>query len=241
MNKLHAQLLRLFLLPDAAAWLATGPAGLTLPPPAAADALRLGVIGLPQAADWVQLAPLLNALQSGGLPLPALAIDGCSGLQLWFSLEQAASPAAVTAWLRGLAQRHLSGLPAGCYRVWPEGDTALPLLPMPLGPERWSAFIDPSLIGVFAETPWLEIEPNPERQAEVLAAVRSFSPADLARLHMAPTPAPPRVELPVGAETPAAHLPGGDPRQFLLAVMNDASLPLLARIEAAKALLHAPG
>jgi hypothetical protein len=113
---------------------------------------------------------------------------------------------------------------------------------------KWSAFIDPSMGSMFVEGPWLEMAPNLDRQADMLAALKSIAAADFSRaLQMLQTPLEPDDLLPVEPLNPAdegastAQLNVGndyrDPTSFLLAVMNDASASTSQRIKAAKALL----
>lgn len=88
--------------------------------------------------------------------------------------------------------------------------------------------------------------PNAEAQADLLSRVQCIKPGDFQRVlaELAPPPAP--VLTPALAPA-AAPLPASaesnplaaeqDPRRFLLAVMNDETVELRWRIEAAKALL----
>jgi hypothetical protein len=131
---------------------------------------------------------------------------------------------------------------------------------------QWSAFVAPDLAPVFADEPWIDLPPNPEGQAELLSRLKSIEPdawaQGLAHLQPAsvPVPVPVPGSLPTGAQDSALaaepvhpalatavqggevplHAPlgqHGDPRQFLLEVMNHPRLPLALRIDAAKALL----
>lgn len=146
------------------------------------------------------------------------------------------------------------------------------LIPAQLGASgRWSAFISPHLAAMFADEPWLDIEPSPDAQADLLLGLKSMTPADLQRAwqQLAPaeaastaavsSPAPAAMpdqastagKRPAAQNRPAAE-PGAtsgqqeqgkalaaeqDPRRFLLAVMNDPTVEMGLRIEAAKALL----
>ena len=105
--------------------------------------------------------------------------------------------------------------------------------------DQWSAFVAPDLAPVFAETPWLDIPPSPDGQADLLSSLRSIKPDDwqtaLARLQPAPA-----LKRPAPASTsPSAEptQPCPDARRFLQGVMNDETVALALRIEAAKALL----
>lgn len=130
---------------------------------------------------------------------------------------------------------------------------------------NWSAFIAPDLAPLFAETPWLDLPPGDEGQASLLSRLGSITPTALAaaRLQLQPpsesaaAPSAPRASAtaPPGAtgagfdepnDEPRTlalgSVPGGfeDPRDFLRAVMNDATAPLVLRLDAAKALLPFP-
>ena len=102
--------------------------------------------------------------------------------------------------------------------------------------ENWSAFVAPDLAPVFADTPWLDIPPSVEGQADLLAKLQSIKPAALdaalQRLQPQDATAP---EAP-----PPATTPDVDPRRFLQQVLNDETVALALRIEAARALLHRP-
>ena len=92
----------------------------------------------------------------------------------------------------------------------------------------WSAYLAPDLAPVFAETPWLDIRPGSEGQAELLSRLASIRAAEV------------RAALPVAVPSSAGLAASGpftDPRQFLLQVMNDERVEMGWRIEAAKALL----
>jgi hypothetical protein len=127
---------------------------------------------------------------------------------------------------------------------------------------RWSAFVAPDLAPMFADEPWLDTSPNDDGQSRLLSRLKSISPADLQRalallspVSMPPLPQPAQAAIPAAtpATTPAAtpapgqnplhHHPAQpaaavDPKAFLLGVMNDVTVALGLRIEAAKALLH---
>ncbi len=90
---------------------------------------------------------------------------------------------------------------------------------------------------MFADEPWLDVAPNPDGQAQLLAPLKSISPVEfelaLQRLKSAAVPTTPG-----RASSPTAQVAASlDPKRFLLDVMNNDSLELALRIEAAKALL----
>jgi hypothetical protein len=112
--------------------------------------------------------------------------------------------------------------------------------------DRWSAFIAPDLAPVFEAEAWLDVQPGVDGQAELLARLQPIPAADFQRVLAAWGEAAAVVPPPAAAPAPAPHaaplatLHTADPRQFLLSVMNDTSVPLALRIEAAKGLLNAP-
>ena len=100
-------------------------------------------------------------------------------------------------------------------------------------PKSWSAFVAPDLAPIFADEPWLDQPPSPEAQASVLARLQSIKPAALAAALARLRPAAPSDRPP----EPVAAGPQLTPKAFLLAVMQDPTVALDLRIEAAKALL----
>ena len=90
---------------------------------------------------------------------------------------------------------------------------------------------------MFTDEPWLDMPPNPDGQAQLLAPLKSIPPAafELALQRLRPAAVPSAsVQASSDAKRAAASL---DPKRFLLDVMNNDSLELALRIEAAKALL----
>ncbi len=107
------------------------------------------------------------------------------------------------------------------------------------------------LAAIFSEEPWLDLPPNPEAQAKVLSRLECIKPtvfhAVLERLSpVVRTATPPITSVtdetegrPTKPEVKVSALQGNrlDPKGFLLGVMNDKTIELHLRIEAAKALL----
>jgi hypothetical protein len=214
---------------------------------AADGSVRALVLGLARPADWQALAAVWQGVQTDlEWPAPAIAVAGDAGLQLWFSLATPCPSARAAALLDALRARYLATVRPERLRLWPAADTdsSAPVTPVPAPlPEggRWSAFVAPDLAPMFADEPWLDLPPNPEGQADLLARLRSIAPAAVDRAWLTLRAAP---ALPHGADQgppPAgnAHATGSDPRRFLLGVMNDETVDLALRIEAAKALLAA--
>jgi len=105
----------------------------------------------------------------------------------------------------------------------------------------WSAFVASDLVPMFVDEPWLDVPPNPDGQAQLLAPLKSIQPAEfelaLQRLRPAAVPAAPGPGPGLASNDAAQTAPSLDPKRFLLDVMNNDRLDLALRIEAAKALL----
>lgn len=210
---------------------------------------RAAVLELARPADWTALGAVWRGVQSDlGLPAPAIAVNGRDGFQLWFALADEGLAKEASALLQALCRVYLPELkPATRLRLAaPSLDITAPALPPQLAaPDQWSAFVAPDLAPVFSEEPWLDTEPGPEAQAEVLGHLSCISRPQLSqallqlggasRSEAAGQPASPRPPTQENIETREAK--EGDPRRFLLRVMNDESVAMALRIEAAKALL----
>jgi len=226
MNRLQAELHRLY-----------GP--LAGPPLAAgvnAAAGRVAVLELSGPADWPAIARVWRGVQADlGLPAPAIAVSGDAGYQLWFSFAHAQPMARLAAFLQALRLRYLGDLAAGRLLLLPDLQASpqpWPLPPRQLASERWSAFLAPDLAPVFAAEPWLDTEPGTDGQADLLMRLASIQEAELQTA---------LERLGGGSVQVAAAAPmQQDPRRFLLGVMNDESVALALRIEAAKALMRSP-
>ena len=225
MNKLHAELQRLYLPND--------PDG----------RVRTMVLELARPASWDRLANVWQGVQVDlDMPAPAIAVSGVDGYQLWFSLAQPVAAAQAVAFLESLRQRYLVDLAQERIAMSPSGlapgDTwrIAVLPPVQTAPGRWSAFVAPDLAGLFADEPWLDLQPSPDAQADVLSRLKSMHSDDLKRALERPVePAESVAGLTnTGSATAANRL---EPRGFLLEIMNDRAIELHLRIEAAKALL----
>lgn len=210
---------------------------------APAGQVRTLVLAFTQCRDWPAVAALLQGVGDElELPAPALSVSARDGYQVWFPLAEPVPVAAGVEFLAALDRRFLADQPRARLASYPPLAGLGVLESLPVAPAfdeesgRWSAFVDPAMGGMFADAPGLEISPNPERQADLLAAVRGIKPAEIARVREAAPAAQP-------AARPEDAFVGGtpgifqDPRDFLRAVMNDAAVPLALRIDAAKALL----
>lgn len=229
MSKLQSEWRRLYLPLGAEALADT--AALTDPQ----GEVRAMVLSLAGPADWGELSRVWQAVQAELLlPAPAIAVSGVDAYQLWFSLETAVPVAEARAFLESLRERYLSHLAPGRVRLLPSGLAAdawqadmLP--PQATLPGQWSAFVAPDLAPIFADTPWLDMPPSPEGQAELLSRLQRIKPAQWSSA-MAQRPSAAAL-----ASTPPEQPTA--PTRFLLGVMNDETVDLALRIEAAKALL----
>ena len=246
MSRLARELSRLYLL-DA-----------TLAPSPPPSLGRVVVLALARPADWSALSQVWRGVQADlNLPAPAIAVSGTDAFQLWFSLAEPVPLHVAAGFAQALAERYLPQAPAQAWqgRVswWPHTgpDTAkaplasLPTVPSPTTEGQWSAFVAPDLAPVFEDTPWLDIPPSDEGQADLLATLKCMQPEAFERacqaLGVATSPEPQAEPLDAPApETCHMGPPAGpkpSPQAFLLQVMHDPSVPLALRIEAAKALL----
>jgi hypothetical protein len=200
--------------------------------------VRALVLELLQPAPWQTLAAAWQGVQADlDLPAPGIAVNGVDGLQLWFSLLEPVAPEQGLAFLERLRQRYLAGLPPSRVRTL----AAVSEAPAPAPPEGpWPAFVAPDLAPLFEDTPWLDMRPGDDGQADLLSRLASIQPEawlDAGR-RLQPRP----VERPVPEEAQPAGPRAAGPAhpqavEFLLSVMNDAGAPLALRVEAAKALL----
>ena len=209
--------------------------------PAAGQGVRALVLELRPPAGWAELSAVWTGVQSDlGLPPPAIAVSGVDALQLWFSLAAPTAPSAGKLLLQGLRARYLPHV--GSTHVCLIADAAQrpSVPPLETSPNHWSAFVAPDLASLFADTPWLDLPPNAGGQAALLRALEPIRPvafeAALGQLGaVEAVPADPKLSgLP---EVPAAEQGAADAERFLRSVMNDESVPLALRIEAAKGLL----
>ncbi len=243
MNRLQQELQRLYG-PQADARL-----GLDLDARGLVDAqgrVRAMVLELARPADWAALSAVWGGVQADlALPAPAIAVNGRDGCQLWFSLLEPVPVPRAVAFLDALRRRYLVDIAPVRVAMLPASDTAsggpprhaqpVPALQADSG--LWSAYVASDLAPMFANEPWLDMPPNPDGQAQLLAPLKSILSGEfeLALQQLEPTTGPgaPWLESNAAAQA-AASL---DPKRFLLDVMNNDSLDLALRIEAAKALL----
>jgi hypothetical protein len=222
--------------------------------------VRAMVLEVAQEAgcDWI--STLWQGIQEElELPAPAIAVSGSTGYQVWFSLAEPVPAALALDFLESLRPRFLGKVAPRHIGMKPVVDAAAPgqavhakLVPaLQADTDRWSAFVAPGLASMFADEPWLDVQPGFDAQANLLSNVKSIQPADFRRAQEQLRPAAAHVVQNSGSgcvdtatgghdqpDTKQANLhTGSDPQRFLLSVMNDSTAELHLRIEAAKALL----
>ncbi|XHS80477.1 hypothetical protein ACFJGW_11020 [Burkholderiaceae bacterium UC74_6] len=208
------------------------------PPPLPDGRVRALCIELASPADWRAFGALWRGVQAElELPAPGIAINGCHGYQLWFSMAAPVAATEAEAFAEALRRRWLAeALPQRVRVLTANLDGILP--PQQVAVEQWAAFVAPDLAPVFEDTPWLDVEPSAEGQADLLSRQQPILlgawQEAMRRLGAAPVPAQA-----VRPAVPTAPLVSNesDPRAFLLRVMNDPQVEMTLRIEAAKALL----
>jgi hypothetical protein len=220
------------------------------------DRVRAMVMELTRPANWEVLSRVWYGVQTElELPAPAIAVSGIDGLQLWFSIAEPITVPVAHAFLESLRLRFLPEIEPTRIRLMPALDASalrqelhartVPALQAQTG--GWSAFVAPDLASVFADTPWIDMAPSEEGQAVLLrgleitkqtvfdAALERLGPA--MQQSRALASAATSVDASIKYEQPATAAAYGDPKRFLLQVMNDDTVALALRIEAAKALL----
>lgn len=240
MDRLHTQYHRLYLMPgthdDESLMLEDG------------GHVRALVLALAGPADWPALVPLWRGVQADlEWPEPAIVVNGRGAFELWFSLAEPLPRGDAARLLAQLQHRYLGGVRADRVQAWPGADAAVEppaCPPIATAPDRWAAFVTPDLPAVFGDDPALDFEPGADAQAELLARLRPVSAVALrtARAMLAQTavepPARKSPESGVQGTNPGGERNPQDPGAFLQSVMNDPTVPLALRIEAAKGLLQ---
>jgi len=247
MNRLQQELQRLYGPPAGASL------GLDLDARGLVDEpgrVRAMVLELARPADWAALSAVWGGVQVDlGLPAPAIAVNGSDGFQLWFSLLEPLPVPRAAAFLDALRRRYLGDIAPARVTMLPALDAAPARLPLhawqvpalQADSGLWSAYVASDLVTMFADEPGLDVSPTPDGQAQLLAPLKSISPAEfeLALQRLRPAAVPAAVPAAPGLASSAAGQAAAslEPRRFLLDVMNNDSLDLALRIEAAKALL----
>lgn len=249
MNRFNAEFSRLYLVPDQASPTHGQLVGTD-------GTVKAMVLELARPADWAELSTLWLAVQNDlELPAAAIAVSGTDGLQLWFSVSTPVSATDAADFLAALQNKYLGATPAKRVGLYPSPASAaaghaLHARQVPAdheGTGNWSAFVSPDLASVFGEEPWLDIPPNQDQQADILSRLKPMAVSQfrevLGRLGTTPAHVSPPVDAAVGQPLGSGAAPSDHgaakmgPQEFLMRVMNDPSLGLKDRIEAAKALL----
>lgn len=222
----------------------------------ASDLTRTLVLSFAKASDWETVAGLYQAVQDElGLPAPAIAVAGSDGFSVWFSLAQPVRRNQGALFLQGLRRKYLAELPEIRLQLYPSlaqvEENWVEIVPnYDEGIDKWSAFIDPSMGGMFIEEAGLDMPPNLDRQADFLAGLLSINAVDFQHalklleesgneVQTAPEHRAGRPIAEDAAGQTRLNLGRGfdDPKSFLMAVMNDPAASPSVRVEAAKALL----
>lgn len=174
MEKLIAQLTRLYLMPDPAppTDLAGHPA---VPLVSSEGSTRAVVLDFPRRRQgapeqhWTELCLVANALQEKfGFPAPAVSITGDSGYRLWLSLAEPVAQGDIRRFVSMLREAHFPELElAPCEQV---------RLPPSLNPVsgKWAAFIHPGMGASFAEEAGLDMAPPEGAQLAFLEGLASI-------------------------------------------------------------------
>ena len=231
MEKLIAQLMRLYLLPgqldpDLLQRHLLGQVTLPLVLPAAGMTRAL-VLDFDKAKGdedgrhWTRLCEVAQALQADyGFPAPGVSISADAGFRLWLSFEVPV-PAAE-------AQRFLERLRDATFpelAVAPDAVDRPVALPPCLDPAsgRWSAFIHPGMGASFADEPGLDMAPPPLAQAAFLEQLERIGPDQFQAALQSLQPVPDAVPVPAGEPGPPAAPGAGD------LLLRDATLEDIVR------------
>lgn len=235
MNPLETEFHRLYLVDDATA---VAPSLMTLD-----GRVRAMVMELARPADWSVVSTVWQRVQSDlGLPPPAIAVTGNDGYQLWFSLAEPVTAAEASFFLESLRQRFLSEIAPERISMLPTETRHAQLVPaLQQSTGLWSAFVAPDLAAIFADSPGLDIPPRVEAQAKVLARLESIKSSMFEAIFDQVISHVERLSATHHSSTPVVPLStkhgDSDAKSFLTDVMNDPSVEMHLRIEAAKAIL----
>jgi hypothetical protein len=244
MNRLQSELRRLYLPRSLAPVETDAQSSALVGPQGAARAL---VMELTRPPSWELLSKVWQGVQTElDLPAPAIAVSGTDGLQLWFSLAEPVAASQAHVFLDALRMRFLPDVDPRRIRLMPASDASAlhPELHARLIPARqeqtgnWSAFVAADLAPVFADSPWLDIPPNVEGQATLLRGLDTMKPMVFEEALKRLGPGTANIDVPLTPPQPVTTASDEDPKRFLLRIMNDETVALALRIEAAKALLQ---
>ena len=190
--------------------------------------VRAMVLEVAKPAGWDALSKLWQGVQVDfELPAPAIAVSGTDAYQLWFSFAEGVPHGEALDFMQALSKRYLGEAAQARVAVHPAG-AVMP--PFEAAPRQWAAFVAADLAALFADERWLDLAPGVDAQADLLSRLHSTKAQDWSRAFARLVPTG-------GASVDDSAPSLDDPRRFLLEVMNDRSVDLRLRIEAAKALL----
>ena len=214
-----------------------------------AQSVRAMVLSLEHVSDWESVGEIFHGVQHDlDLPAPAISVSGHKGYSVWFSLADLLPVAEAKSFLTALCEQYLPDISETKIALYPGDSISLVSLVPAFQPTsgKWSAFIDPNMGSMFLDEPGLEMAPNMDRQAEMLTGLRPIKAIEFQRAmaRLLTLRADQAGQIETRAKLPAAFHQGlsveqnyQDPKSFLLAVMNDPTVSIEQRIEAAKALL----
>lgn len=183
MEKLIAQLHRLYLMPELASNEALaghfhGTQALSIALASSDDLTRAIVIDFPRVRGghpeqhWLNLCEVANRLQEAyGFPPPAVSIDGGSGYQLWLSLFDPVPLGDARRFVAMLRDAHFPELD-----LQVAVEAALPPC-LNAATGKWAAFIHPGMGASFAEEAGLEMAPPVLAQVAFLEGLDSIGKA----------------------------------------------------------------
>jgi hypothetical protein len=201
------------------------------------------VLELSQPADWNSLSTVWQRVQIElGLPAPAIAVTGNDGFQLWFSLAEPVPTAIAIRFLDSLRQRYLSAIAPERIGLMPTANEHAQLVPaLQAKTGQWSAFVAPDLAAIFSDSPGLNVCPSPDAQAKVLASLVCIKPEAFRtafdQIAAADFKQPNEAALSLAMPPHGSKHANIGAKHFLTMVMNDKTIEMHLRIEAAQALL----
>ncbi len=220
MDKLTAQLTRLYLMPDTG--LSVDLSAHPTVPLVSGDGLtRAIVIDFPRQRDgaperhWSALCAVANTLQADfGFPAPAVSMTGEGAYRLWLSLAEPVPEGDTRRFLAMLREARFPDL-----ELQPSAQVVFPPALSPVS-GKWAAFIHPGMGASFAEDDGLEMAPPAPAQLAFLDPLESIGKQQFfdALVSLKQAEAPPPAPAPLSA--PAA-------REGLL--LKDASLEDIVR------------
>lgn len=177
------------------------------------------------------LIEMLNQFAEDDLPIPLVSIGPSHGFTLWVVQKNPISTTEAIELVDGLRNRYLSLLRQESVMLH---TGQVDCVPQSVDGQRWSAFIDPTMISMFMDEPWLAFPPNLDQQAQLVSRVQPVAGDALRRVLFKDKTG--FVEIASTSDkSPQEQI---SPKDFLLGVMNNASLPMADRIAAASALLN---